>query len=89
MFLYKLSHLLVLYISVIPELEVLDILDYFSFSVRASRASISPSAACVKHGVCSMKTPANAEVCRLDLALKNAFMVLMFVQIFTYFEQPK
>lgn len=82
-------HLLVLYISFIPELEVLGILDYFSFSMRASRASISHTAACVKHGVCSVKTPANAEVHGLDLAVKIAFVALMFMQVFSYLEQPK
>lgn len=89
MFLYKLSHLLVLCISFIPELEMLGIPEFFSFSMRASRASIKHRAACVKHGVCSVRTPAKAEVHGLDLAVKYAFVALMFLQIFSYLEQPK
>lgn len=63
-FLYKLPHLLVLYISFIPELEVLGILDCFLFSRRASRASVSHRAACIEHGVCCVKedTCRNAQV---------------------------
>lgn len=57
--------------------------------MRASRASIRHIPACVEHDVCSVRTPANAQVHRLDLAVRNAFVALMFVQVFSYFEQPK
>lgn len=50
---------------------------FFLFSMRASRASITRRAACIEHGVCSVKAPAGAEVHKLDLAVKNAFVALV------------